>query len=215
MRVPHPHPVRIGWRVTRWADRPDVDRGDVYDRRWALMAAAGRDVHGEADLVESFGPGTVLDAGCGTGRVAVELARRGIEVVGVDLDESMLETARAKAPHLAWVRADLVELDLRSPSGTGDRCRFDAAVTAGNVMIFLAAATEATVVARLARHLAPEGRLIAGFRLAAGLPLDRYDLICRAAGLELEHRWSTWDRAPFVAGGDYAVSVHRAGRGRP
>ena len=42
----------------------------------------------------------VLDAGCGTGRVAIELARRGIEVVGVDADPDMLERARRRAPQL-------------------------------------------------------------------------------------------------------------------
>ncbi len=64
-------------------------RSDTYDRRWEELAAAGQNVHGEADLVESLAPRSVLDAGCGTGRVAVELARRGIDVVGVDLDASL------------------------------------------------------------------------------------------------------------------------------
>ena len=38
----------------------------------------------------------MLDAGCGTGRVAIELAARGFSVVGMDLDEAMLDTARAE-----------------------------------------------------------------------------------------------------------------------
>src|SRR5262249_53540301 len=64
---------------------------------------------GEADLVESLmreaGGTRVLDAGCGTGRVAIELARRGFSVVGLDSDTVMLDTARAKAPELSWVQA--------------------------------------------------------------------------------------------------------------
>ena len=57
---------------------------------------------------------SVLDAGCGTGRVAIELSRRGHDVVGVDVDEAMLEAARAKAPDLTWVQGDLADpgLDL-------------------------------------------------------------------------------------------------------
>src|SRR5690242_14604202 len=90
----------------RRADR-DARRGEAYDAPYAARAAAGENIHGEADLVESFGPRTVLDAGCGTGRVAVELARRGIAVVGVDLDPQMLATARRKAPNLEWHLADL------------------------------------------------------------------------------------------------------------
>ncbi len=64
------------------------------------MAARGESVHGEADFVMRYSPASVLDAGCGTGRVGIELAARGVEVVGVDLDEKMLNAARCKAPDL-------------------------------------------------------------------------------------------------------------------
>ncbi|HEV3495949.1 MAG TPA: class I SAM-dependent methyltransferase [Actinomycetes bacterium] len=178
------------------------DRSQTYDQRWEELAAAGRNIHGEADLVESLGPRTVLDAGCGTGRVAVELARRGIDVTGVDVDAAMLDKARAKAPHLPWVVADLARLDLGRT--------FDIVVMAGNVMIFLAPGTEGEVVAAAASHLAPGGALVAGFSLEPGrLDLATYDRHAAAAGLELADRWATWDRQPFTAGGQYAVSVHR------
>ena len=178
------------------------DRSQTYDQRWEELAAAGRNIHGEADLVESLGPRSVLDAGCGTGRVAVELARRGIEVIGVDVDAGMLDKARAKAPDLPWVLADLARLELGRT--------FDVVVMAGNVMIFLAPGTEAEVVAAAARHLPPGGALVAGFSLEPGrLDLATYDRHAAAAGLELADRWATWDRQPFTAGGQYAVSVHR------
>lgn len=165
------------------------------------MAAEGVDIHGEADFVASLGPSSVLDAGCGTGRVALELARRGLDVAGVDLDPSMLDVARAKGPDLTWVHADLLSVDLGRA--------FDAAVLAGNVMIFLAAGTEAAVVANLARHLEPGGALVAGFQLEPGrLDLPTFDRLAADAGLVLAERWSTWHRDPFQ-GGDYAVSVHR------
>lgn len=192
---------------SRW-QRTEAPRGDDYDARWAAMAAAGQNPHGEVDFVERFAPASVLDAGCGTGRVAIELARRGVEVCGVDLDEAMLATARAKAPTLPWVRADLAAFDLRD--GDGAPRRFDVVVLAGNVMIFLEPGTEAGVVERLAAHVAPEGRVIAGFQLQPGrLGLDDYDAAMAAAGLALESRHATWDGDPFVAGGTYAVSVHR------
>lgn len=182
------------------------DRSGTYDQRWEELAAEGRNVHGEADLVESLRGRTVLDAGCGTGRVAVELARRGIEVTGVDLDAAMLEKARVKAPELTWIHADLATLDLGRT--------FDVVVMAGNVMIFLAPGTEAAVVTRLANHVDPGGALVAGFSLQPGrLDLPTYDRHAEAAGLEIADRWATWDRQPF-AGGDYAVSVHRRPAGR-
>ena len=178
------------------------DRSRTYDTRWEEAAAAGRNVHGEADLVESLQPRSALDAGCGTGRVAIELARRGIEVAGVDVDEAMLEKARAKAPDIPWFLADLATLDLGRS--------FDVVVMVGNVMIFLAPGTEAEVVAACARHLASGGALVAGFSLEPGrLDLATYDRHATDAGLELADRWATWDRQPFEAGGNYAVSVHR------
>lgn len=190
--------------TTRW-QLSDGLRGDDYDARWREMAAAGDSIHGEADLTESLldGGNRVLDAGCGTGRVTVELARRGIEVVGVDADPAMLAAARAKAPTLRWVDADLAE-PLEPAGGS-----FDLVLLAGNVMIFLEPGTEGRVLDNLAGLLVPGGLLVAGFSLLPDrLGLDRYDRLAESAGLGLRDRWATWDRQPF-RGGDYAVSVHR------
>lgn len=179
--------------------------GDEYDARYEADAAAGKDVHGEANFVCAYAPASVLDAGCGTGRVGRELARRGIDVVGVDLDAEMLDTARRKAPDVCWVEDDLAAMDLARA--------FDVAVAAGNVMIFLTPGSHARVLANVARHLAPGGLLIAGFQLRreglAALGVEQYDALCAAAGLTLAERYATWDRDPWRAGGDYAVSVHR------
>lgn len=174
--------------------------GGEYQRRFDELAAAGTDVHGEATFVRAYEPGSVLDAGCGTGRVAIELARHGIEVVGVDVDASMLATAAERAPELTWVRADLADLDLGR--------RFDLVVMAGNVPLFTPAGTEAALVAGVARHVVPGGRLVAGFQLGRGYGLGSYDEHCRRAGLELAERFATWDRHELT-NGDYAVSVHR------
>ena len=188
---------------SRWSET-DAPKGDEYDARWAAMAARGENPHGEVDFVESLEPeGSVLDAGCGTGRVAIELARRGHDVVGVDLDETMLATARANAPDLSWVQADLTTVDLGRT--------FDAVVLAGNVMIFVAPGSEQQVVARAATHLRSGGHLVAGFQLrTGGYDVAAYDADCEAAGLVPVARHATWQGDPWTAGGDYAVSVHRA-----
>jgi SAM-dependent methyltransferase len=158
-------------------------------------------LHEEADFIERFNPRSALDAGCGTGRVAIELSRRRIEVVGVDIDEGRLSVARETAPQLEWHLGDLATIDL-------DR-RFDAIVMAGNVMIFLAPGTEGAVLANMARHLAPCGVLVTGFQLAMGyLELDDYDRLAREAGLTLRERWSSWQRDSFDGYSSYAVSVH-------
>jgi SAM-dependent methyltransferase len=191
---------------TRW-QRSDVPRGDEYDARWRSLAAQGRSVHGEADLVEALlresGGTRVLDAGCGTGRVAIELAERGFSVVGVDVDPGMLAAARAKAPELAWVEADLAVVSTHLDA------EYDLVVAAGNVMIFLDPGTERRVLQELAGCLAPGALLVSGFQVRPDrLPLAEYDRLARAAALEPAYRWATWDREPFT-GGDYAVSVHR------
>ncbi|WP_232663325.1 class I SAM-dependent methyltransferase [Pseudonocardia sp. TRM90224] len=186
---------------SRWRTEVDLD---AYDERWRRMAAAGHNPHGEADLVMSFAPASVLDAGCGTGRVAVELAARGVAVLGVDADPDMVAAAAAKAPELRWVHADLAALDVPD--------RFDVVVLAGNVVPYVAPADRAAAVAACARHLVAGGVLVAGFTLQPGWPeLADYDGWCDAAGLALEARFATWDREPY-SGGPYAVSVHRGAR---
>lgn len=182
----------------------DLPRGTHYDRRFNELAARGVEMHGEVDLVDSYAPDSVLDAGCGTGRVAIELSRRGRSVVGVDLDPAMLEVARQKAPHLPWLEGDLADPNLAL------NCLFDVVVMAGNVLIFVAPGTEPDVVSNLARHLRPGGRMITGYSLRpGGFPVARHDTWASTAGLTLEDRWSTWARMPFHHDSPYAVAVHR------
>ena len=185
----------------------DTPRGAAYDRRFVELPAGGMDMHGEAALVASYRPTSVLDAGCGTGRVAIELSRRGHEVVGVDQDPAMLGVARRKGPQIAWVEGDLSDpgLDLGS--------RFDLVVAAGNVLIFVSPGTEGAVLATMARHLAEGGRVVSGYSLRpGGLGVAVHDELATGTGLILEDRWSTWDRMPFTPDSDYAVSVHRRPR---
>jgi SAM-dependent methyltransferase len=189
----------------RWM-RGDAPRGEAYDRRFEELAARGVDMHGEADLIDSYDPTSVLDAGCGTGRVAIELRRRGRAVAGVDLDPRMLEAARRKAPDITWVEGDLAD-----PALTLDR-QFEIVAMAGNVLIFVAPGTEGSVLANMARQLLPGGRVIAGYSLGPDrFSVARHDELAERAGLTLESRWSTWDRQPFAPDSSYAVSVHRLG----
>ncbi len=191
--------------MTRWLDQTGGTSGEDYAARFAALAAAGKDLHGEARYVEALlSPGSrVLDAGCGTGRVAVELAARGLAVTGVDNDTSMLSVAR-RSPAVLWFEQDLVNLDLDQ--------RFDLVVAAGNVMIFLAPGTGPTVVSRLAAHLRPGGLLVSGWR-TADLSVPTYDGWVRAAGLSPVARHATWDGAPWEAGSDWCVAVDSAPAG--
>ncbi|WP_405139814.1 class I SAM-dependent methyltransferase [Sphaerisporangium sp. NBC_01403] len=195
--------------MSRWAELTGGGSGAEYASRFARLADSGVDVHGEATLCASLVPAgaRVLDAGCGTGRVAIRMAELGYDCTGVDLDVSMLAEARRRAPEMSWIEADLATL-------TGLH-GFDLVVAAGNVIPLLAPGTEPAAVRALAGALRTGGLLVAGFGLdAAHLPippsveLAEYDGWCEASGLTLEHRFATWDAAPYEGGG-YAVSVHR------
>ncbi|GAB3458293.1 class I SAM-dependent methyltransferase [Streptomonospora sediminis] len=197
----------------RWARLTGGDQGRRYAERFAALADSGADVHGEARFCAGLlEPGSrVLDAGCGTGRVAIRLAEMGHACTGVDADASMLDQARRRAPEMVWVEADLAEVgELGLAPG------FDMVVAAGNVIPLLGPGTEPAVVAGMAELLRPGGLLVAGFGLdAAHLPLDEapvsladYDTWCAAAGLAPSSRHATWDGDAYTSGG-YAVSVHR------
>jgi len=194
--------------VSRWLEETGGRRGPAYEKAFRDLAASGKDVHGEAAFVtdllarEGVDAPRVLDAGCGTGRVARELGRRGVEAVGVDSDTSMLDVARTEAPELLWLPADLAALDLLE--------RFDLVLLAGNVMVFLAPGTEAEVVRRCAAHLRPGGLLVSGWRTDR-MSREVYDRLTAAAGLEPVVRWSTWDGEPWRDDADWCVAVDRAG----
>ena len=139
----------------------DYPRGRAYDQRFSALERAGHDIHGEASFVMAYHPDSVLDAGCGTGRVAIELDHRGVRVLGIDVDEAMLETAREKAPTLGFLRADLA--DFRLVDRNDDTRHFDVVVAAGNVMLFVDDGTEPAVVANMAtppdRDRSPDHRV--------------------------------------------------------
>jgi rhodanese-related sulfurtransferase len=180
-----------------WRARIDLDE---YEARFRHSEA-----HGEADLIEALvgqlhPSGGVLDAGCGTGRVAIELARRGIDVVGADLDDDMLALARAKAPEVSWMHIDLATMQLHR--------RFGIVAMPGNVMLFCREVDRRSVVHSCVQHLQPGGLLVAGFGCDSSLTLADYDALCDDCELTLVQRWATWDRQPYD-GGAYAVSVHR------
>lgn len=71
----------------------------------------------EEQLVERYGKqGRILDAGCGAGRVTRAVADRGGDIVGLDINQAAIETARSAAPGVEFVHASMTELPF--PAGT-------------------------------------------------------------------------------------------------
>jgi len=199
--------------MSRWTDLARAQAGEsyaeTYARRFRELAESGKDIDGEARAAAALvsPPARVLDAGCGTGRSTVCLTQWGYDVVGVDIDDSMLAVARADAPDLDWREADLATLDLGE--------RFDLVLLAGNIIPLLEPGSLHAVAERLAAHT--DGVLIAGFGLDVGhlpadcpvTPLIDYDAAMSQAGFTIRERWSTWDGQPFSDGSGYVVTVHQ------
>ncbi|MEO5323866.1 methyltransferase domain-containing protein [Mesorhizobium sp. CC13] len=134
---------------------PDISYSDprlaaVYD----ALNPAGADTAFYLDMAGSK-PKVILDMGCGTGALAVELARRGHEVTGADPAAGMMAVARSRAGGDAvdWIESDAVSLDVPT--------RFDLVFMTGHVFqVFLTDEAIAVALRNLHRHLAPNGRLV-------------------------------------------------------
>jgi SAM-dependent methyltransferase len=182
---------------------------DEYDRRWESMAAEGKSIHGEIDFIERLLPDrrlNILDAGCGTGRLAVEAVRRGHRATGVDLDPDMIERARVKNAQIEWICADLASVRVGR--------LFDVAVMAGNVPLYCLPGAQTAIIANLVAHLAPDGVLICGFGIEKGKDAYSPDDMRRdscTAGCDLVDQYANWDGDPSDPTGTntYAVMVCR------
>ncbi|HSL57609.1 MAG TPA: class I SAM-dependent methyltransferase [Acidimicrobiales bacterium] len=184
----------------------DPDHSARYAERFRAMAAEGRDLAGEARLVDAMVPrgAHVLDAGCGPGRVGAFLHAAGHQVVGVDIDPVLVAAAEADHPGPRWIVGDLAELDLAA-HGIGHR--FDAIVSAGNVMTFVHPATRVEILRRLGAHLADDGRAVIGFGAGRGYEFDAFLADVATAGLAPHLLVSSWDLRPFTTDSEFLVAV--------
>jgi len=97
--------------MKKWYEELFENYAEGYDREAFTQGTLG-----EVDFIEAEAGGDrrkkILDVGCGTGRHAVELAKRGYEVTGLDLSETQLRKARAKAAE-AGVKVKFIRADAR------------------------------------------------------------------------------------------------------
>jgi 2-polyprenyl-3-methyl-5-hydroxy-6-metoxy-1,4-benzoquinol methylase len=112
---------------------------------------------GLLELVKSYEPEKIADFGCGTGTVAIGLAKAGFNITGVDISKDMLKIARQKAENsgidIRFRRADIVEIDLKN--------KFDLILSLGNTAPLIYRLRDARKTFRnFARHLNPGGILI-------------------------------------------------------
>ncbi len=196
-------PEKSRWEVMV-TENPDHSHWFV--ERFRAKVAAGEDVAGEARLVDTLAPraGRILDAGCGSGRLAPHLLAAGHTVIGVDVDPVLIDAARTDHPGGTWIVGDLAELDLPA---AGIEAGFDVIVAAGNVLPFLGPSTRVEVLTRLRDHLAPTGRIAAGFGAGRGYLFEDFRADADAAGLAVDSSHESWDLRPFTAESGFLVVV--------
>jgi len=132
---------------------------DYYDSTPIVMQRT-RDVAFYVSQAKKYGE-PVLELGCGTGRVATAIAEAGLQIVGLDLSEKMLERAvekRAKMPPEAKARMHLLQ---------GDMTRFDLGGKFRTILIpfrpfqhLLKTEEQLACLECVKEHLKPDGRLI-------------------------------------------------------
>jgi SAM-dependent methyltransferase len=126
----------------RWADTYDEWSADIMDDTGAVDALV--------DLAEG---GPILEFGVGTGRVAVPIAERGVEIVGVDISPEMLAKLREKTSAVTIVEADMTTVSLER--------EFALAFIAFNSIFVLTTQEDQVALFRnAAAHLRPGGRFV-------------------------------------------------------
>jgi SAM-dependent methyltransferase len=146
--------------------------------------------HDEVDLVERVlgldGPGRLLDLPCGEGRHALELARRGHRVTGVDLSRPAVERAQAEASR-AGTAAEFLVGDMRAPPAGP----FDGACCLGNSLGYLSHEDLRGFLRATHASLRPGARWVVDTGTAAESLLPRFggeDRALEAAGIRFTVR---------------------------
>jgi SAM-dependent methyltransferase len=121
------------------------DDAELYDIAFTW------DIENEAGwIAERLGVRSVLEPGCGPGRMLVALARQGLEVVGIDISPQMVELAKRQLGSAGEVfEADMTDFDLGR--------RFGGAVSPINTLLHLTPEELARHLDCTARHLEPGG----------------------------------------------------------
>ncbi len=105
---------------------------EIYAEQYDILYSS-KNYQNECDVIESAfklycnaNPVTILDVGCGTGGHVMEMARRGYDVTGIDLSQSMLDIASSKIKNeTPFVSPKFICGDMRNFS---TNCQYDAAI---------------------------------------------------------------------------------------
>ena len=191
-----------GYRQETYGDRI----AETYDRLTATMPDP---VDCVDRLAELAGPGPALELGIGTGRIALPLAARGVEVRGIDASAAMVARLRAK-PGGAFVIEAFVPDPSLHPGGQSMRTRH-----LGLDLVRFDLALHDPAAQRVDFQnvlLAADGIRFYPGSIRYAWPSE-LDLMARLAGLRLRERWGGWRREPYTGStsGLYVAIYEHAG----
>jgi SAM-dependent methyltransferase len=146
---PPPHPGEVYF--TELADH----LGEAY-LRYSFTQGTAQEVPFIVEALDLEPGQRVLDVGCGPGRHAVELARLGMQVTGVDVSPRFLEIA-ARAAREAGVSASFFEVDARRMPFEDE---FDAVISICQGAFGLMGGDDDLVLRRMAQAVRPSGKLL-------------------------------------------------------
>jgi ubiquinone/menaquinone biosynthesis C-methylase UbiE len=109
-----------------------------------------------ATFADRVSTGGVLEVGCGTGRIAHQLHRLGLDVAGIDLSPNMIEVAQREHPNLRFGVGSMEALDAGDSSLAG--------IVAWYSIIHTPPHQLSTIFAELHRVLVPDGLLLLEFQ---------------------------------------------------
>lgn len=167
---------------------PDRELREAHDLLAEVYAAHLHDLHERIpedaavlglfiDRVKHSPHGTVLDVGCGTGRLAPLLSSAGLEYRGIDLSPGMVEVAGRDHPAHRFEVADVRALSIPDGACGGVVCWYS--------LMYLAPAARAVAYQELARVLAPGGHLVVAYKQGDG----RHRRAGRPLGVEFDIYW--------------------------
>ncbi|MGH3880255.1 MAG: class I SAM-dependent methyltransferase [Actinophytocola sp.] len=229
----------------RWAEQYDEFHAGMMDDDGAV-----------ATLSELADGGPLLEFGVGTGRLAVPLAEKGHDVVGVDVSEEMLAQLTKKTDAVTTVVGDMTTVRIEREFAV-------AYIAFNSIFVLNTQQDQVDLFRNAAAHLRPGGRFVLETAVGATakpgdtsrfkvfkVEADRLtvtagvvdpvtqlytgtwvvlepngtkfypiggrhvthgemDLMAQLAGLELEHRWSDWQRGEFTGNSTMHISVYR------
>ena len=167
----------------------------TYDTAFGYVSAHGAPL---SDLLDPRPEERIIDLGCGTGVMTVEIASRGAEVLGIDGSVEMVNTARSEYPNLSFAVGDAHDFS------TGDQ--YDAVVS--NSALHWMTRDPSAVISRVREALRPGGRFVAEMGGAGNCAdlITAVQTAWRVFGLsEPELPWY------FPTPGQYAARLEEAG----